>query len=324
MSDRNPGATDGPPPGGTPRTPQPRQPHAPGQQAPGWHTPAWIAALLRSPGGIYGVFILAALVLSATVSLFWTPYDPARADPYQSFLPPSPEHWFGTDNSGRDILSRLLTGAQTTLVVAAGSAAIAAVVGVGFALLGSLTPRWVRESVTVLIDVLIAFPTVLLAMMLASVFGGSTTVVIVAVGASFGVIMGRIARSELRRVAASDYVLAARASGARAWSILIRHLLPNVAPILIVQLSLAAAIATLSEAALSYLGYGAPPGTPSWGRMLSELQQYISIEPLTVLWPGIVITLTVLGFNQLGDALRDATDPRQKRAPRVRKSEKPR
>lgn len=283
--------------------------------------PVWLVALSRSPGGAFGFIILAVLVLSAALALVWTPYDPSRADPYNTFRPPSLEHWFGTDNSGRDILSRLLAGAQTTLVVAVGSAFVAAVVGVAFSVLGSLTPRWVRESTTVLIDVLIAFPTVLLAMMLASVFGGSIFVVIIAVGVSFGVIMGRIARSELRRVAGSDYVLAARASGVGEWGILLRHLLPNVAPIFIVQLSLAAAIATLAEAALSYLGYGAPPGTPSWGRMLSELQQYITIEPIAVLWPGIVITVTVLGFNLLGDALRDATDPRLKRGPRVRNTE---
>jgi len=281
--------------------------------------PAWLSALVRSPGGIIGIATLTLLIASALVSLFWTPYDPSRADAYLSFAAPSAEHLFGTDNSGRDILSRLLTGAQTTLVVALGSAAIAGLVGVAFAVLGSLTPRWVRESTTVLIDVFIAFPTVLLAMMLASVFGGSILVVIVAVGTSFGIIMGRIARSELRRVAGSDYVLAARASGVGPWGVLLRHLLPNVAPVFIVQLSLAAAIATLAEAALSYLGYGAPPATSSWGRMLSELQPYITVEPLAVLWPGAVITLTVLGFNLLGDALRDATDPRLKRS-RTKKS----
>ncbi len=281
-------------------------------------TPVWLGALLRTPGGLFGSVILTILVIAALVSLVWTPHDPSRADPYLSFLPPSAEHWFGTDNSGRDIFSRLLAGAQTTLLVALGSAAVAAVVGVGFGLLGSLTPRWVRESVTVLIDVLVAFPTVLLAMMLASVFGGSIGVVIAAVGTSFGVIMGRIARTELRRVAGSDYVLAARAAGVGPVRILLRHLLPNVAPVFIVQLSLAAAIATLAEAALSYLGYGAPVGAASWGRTLSDLQKYISVQPLTVLWPGVVITLTVLGFNQLGDALRDATDPRLKRGARTK------
>jgi len=282
-------------------------------------SPAWLTALLRSPAGLFGSIILTLLVVAAVVSHFWTPFDPSRADAYNTFAPPSPEHWLGTDNSGRDVVSRLLVGAQTTLVVALGAAGIAAVVGVTFAVLGSLTSRWVREATTVLIDVLIAFPTVLLAMMLASVFGGSLLVVIVAVGTSFGIIMGRIARSELRRVAGSDYVLAAKASGVGPWRRLVRHLLPNVAPIFIVQLSLAAAIATLAEAALSYLGYGAPPGTPSWGRMLSEMQKYITTEPLTVLWPGIIITITVLGFNLLGDALRDATDPRLKRSQRTRK-----
>lgn len=282
--------------------------------------PVWLTALVRSPGGVLGVAVVVLLLGAAALSLVWTPHDPNRADAYLGFLPPSPDYWLGTDNSGRDILSRLLVGARTTVVVAGGAVVVAALVGILFGTLGSLTPRAVRESVTVLIDVLIAFPTVLLAMMLASVFGGSLLVVIVAVGTSFGVILGRIARSELRRVSKSDYVLAARASGVGSFGILTKHLLPNVAPVFIVQLSLSAAVATLAEAALSYLGYGAPAGTPSWGRMLSELQQYITIAPLAVIWPGLVITITVLGFNQLGDALRTATDPRLKRGPRARKA----
>jgi len=280
--------------------------------------PAWLRRLLSSPTGLYGIAIVVILLAVGLLSLLWTPYDPAAADPYHRFQPPSAEHWLGTDTSGRDILSRLIVGARTTVIVAFLSAVVAAVVGTLFAVLGSLTHRLVREGITVIIDVLIAFPTVLMAMMLAAVFGGSTAVVIAAVGITYGVIMGRVARSELRRVAASDYVLAARASGVGPGRILLRHLLPNVAPIFIVQLSLAAGLATLAEAALSYLGYGAPPGVPSWGRMLSETQQYIAVQPLSVLWPGLVILFTVLGFNLLGDALRDATDPRLKGAARVR------
>ncbi|MFZ4894560.1 ABC transporter permease [Plantibacter sp. Mn2098] len=270
---------------------------------------SWVRELLRQPGGLFGVIVLGIVVLTAALSYLWTPYDPAVADPFNKWLPPSFTHLLGTDAVGRDIFSLIIVGARVTVAVAVGSAIVSTVIGIALAALGSLTRRWVRESVAVLIDILIAFPTLLIAMMLASVFGGSLWVVIWAVGISFGVNIGRVTRPEIRRVSNSEYVLAGRAAGLGGFRNLTTHLLPNIAPVFIVQLSWAMAVAVLAEAGLSYLGYGAPSTVPSWGRMLSELQTYLAVHPLTVLWPGLAITVTVLGLNVLGDALRDATDP---------------
>ena len=149
----------------------------------------------------------------------------------------------------------------------------------------------------------------LVAMMISAVWGGSLWVVIWSVGIGFGVNIARVTRPELRRVLHSDFVLAGRASGLTPFQNLWRHLLPNVAPVFIVQLSWGMAVAVLAEAGLSYLGFGAPLTEPSWGLLLKDLQTYISVHPLTVVWPGLAITLTVLGLNLLGDGLREATDP---------------
>lgn len=279
--------------------------------------PRWFAAFVRHPSAIYGSVVVLVLLLAAAVSLVWTPYEPQRANPYEQWLAPSFTHLLGTDNIGRDIFSVLLAGARVTVGVAVGSALVAIVVGVGLAALGALTARWFREGIAVLVDVLIAFPTLLIAMMLASAFGGSLLVVILAVGFSFGVNIGRVSRPELRRIRRAEYVLAGRAAGQGPVRNLVTHLLPNVAPVFIVQVSWSMAVAILAEAGLSYLGYGAPSNTPSWGRMLAELQSYIGVHPWSVLWPGLAITLTVLAFNLLGDAIRDVTDPRLTRAPVV-------
>lgn len=270
----------------------------------------WARTLLTRPQGVFGLATTTILILCALVSLFWTPYDPIHTDVMNKWQPPSGAHLLGTDNIGRDIFSVLLAGARVTVQVAIGSSIVAAIVGVIFATLGALTTRWVREIVAVLIDILIAFPTLLIAMMLASAFGGSLAVVIVAVGISFGVNIGRVTRPEIRRVSRSEFVTAGIAAGLGPFRNLVRHVLPNVAPVFIVQLSWCMAVAVLAETGLSYLGYGAPVSTPSWGRVLAELQSYIGIHPLSVLWPGLAITFTVLGFNLLGDGLRDATDPR--------------
>lgn len=259
--------------------------------------------------GRFGILIVGLVVLVALVSLVWTPFDPASVDARSRWADPSWPHVLGTDNSGRDIASLLMAGARTTVVVAVGAGVVASVLGIALAALGSLTARWIRESVAVLVDILIAFPVLIIAMMISAVWGGSLAVVIWSVGIGFGVNVARVTRPELRRVLHSDFVLAGRASGLSAWQNLTRHLLPNVAPVFIVQLSWGMAVAVLAEAGLSYLGFGAPVTQPSWGVLLSDLQAYIAVHPLTVVWPGLAITLTVLGLNLLGDALREAADP---------------
>ncbi|MFC4223067.1 ABC transporter permease [Lysinibacter cavernae] len=272
--------------------------------------PGWFRRLVSDARGAASLAVIAVIALTALVSFFWTPYDPAAADAYARWLSPSWAHVLGTDGVGRDIFSRIMVGARVTVLVSVAATALAAAFGTFLAVVGAFGLRWVREPVIILIDVLIAFPTLLIAMMLAASLGGSLAVVIVAVGISNGVNIARVLRPELRQVAGADFVLAARASGVGRGGILLRHILPGVAPVFIVQLSLTAALALLAEAGLSYLGFGAPATTPSWGRMLAETQSYVTVHPLAVIWPGLAITIAVLAFHLLGDALREATDPR--------------
>lgn len=272
-------------------------------------TPRWLSRLWGTSTGRFGIVVVAVIVVAALVSLFWTPFDPQASDIGDRWLPPSWPHLLGTDDTGRDILSLLMAGARTTVFVSIGAGIVATVVGIALAALGALTARWMRETVSVLVDILIAFPVLLIAMMISSVWGGSLWVVIWAVGIGFGVNIARVTRPELRRVQQSDFVLAARASGLTPAQSLARHLLPNVAPVFIVQLSWSMAVAVLAEAGLSYLGFGASVVEPSWGLLLADLQRYIGVHPLSVIWPGLTITITVLALNLLGDGLREATDP---------------
>lgn len=272
-------------------------------------TPRWLARLWSTPTGRFGLVVVAAVAGTALVALWWTPFDPQASEIGERWLPPGWPHLLGTDDTGRDILSLLMAGARTTVFVSVGSGAVATVVGVSLAALGALTARWMRETVAVLVDILIAFPVLLIAMMISSVWGGSLWVVIWAVGIGFGVNIARVTRPELRRVQQSDFVLAGRAAGLTPSQSLVRHLLPNVAPVFIVQLSWSMAVAVLAEAGLSYLGFGASVVEPSWGLLLADLQRYIGVHPLSVIWPGLAITITVLALNLLGDGLREATDP---------------
>ncbi|WP_435744025.1 ABC transporter permease [Microbacterium sp. PMB16] len=272
-------------------------------------TPRWLSRLWQTATGRFGLIVVAVIAVTAIVASFWTPFNPQSSNVGDRWLPPSWPHLLGTDDTGRDILSLLMAGARTTVFVSVGAGIVATILGIALAALGALTARWVRETVAVFVDILIAFPVLLIAMMISSVWGGSLWVVIWAVGIGFGVNIARVTRPELRRVQQSDFVLAARASGLTPAQSLVRHLLPNVAPVFIVQLSWSMAVAVLAEAGLSYLGFGASVVEPSWGILLADLQRYIGVHPLSVLWPGLTITITVLALNLLGDGLREATDP---------------
>ncbi|MEV4666955.1 ABC transporter permease [Microbacterium sp. LWO12-1.2] len=272
-------------------------------------TPLWLGRLWQTATGRFGLIVVAVIAVTAIVSAFWTPFDPQSSDIGDRWLPPSWPHLLGTDDTGRDILSLIMAGSRTAVFVSVGAGIVATVIGIALAALGALTTRWVRETVAVFVDILIAFPVLLIAMMISSVWGGSLWVVIWAVGIGFGVNIARVTRPELRRVQQSDFVLAAKASGLTPAQSLVRHLLPNVAPVFIVQLSWSMAVAVLAEAGLSYLGFGASVVEPSWGILLADLQRYIGVHPLSVIWPGLTITITVLALNLLGDGLREATDP---------------
>ncbi|MGF3055764.1 ABC transporter permease [Microbacterium sp. YY-01] len=271
--------------------------------------PAWIRALWSIRIGRWSALVVVFIGVVAVLSTVWTPFNPQETSVSRRWVGPSWPHVLGTDGSGRDILSLIMAGAQTTIFVAAGAGIVATLVGISLAALGALTPRWMRETVAVFVDILIAFPVLIIAMMISAIWGGSLWVVIWAVGIGFGVNIARVTRPELRRVQQSDFIVAARASGLGRTGILFQHLLPNVAPVFTVQLSWAMAVAVLAEASLSYLGFGASVVDPSWGILLSDLQGYIRVHPLSVVWPGLAITITVLSLNLLGDALREATDP---------------
>jgi peptide/nickel transport system permease protein len=185
---------------------------------------------------------------------------------------------------------------------------IAAVIGLTLGVLSAISPRWVGEGLAHAIDVLIALPTLILALVLVAALQGSVWTVSLAVGIGFGVVLARVVRGEVARVLTNDYILAAGASGSSTWRTVWRHILPNIAPTVIVQLSLFAGLAVLAEAALSYLGL-TPVGTPSWGRMLEGLQQSVTVHPGAIVFPGLAVVLATLGFNLLGDGLREAVDP---------------
>lgn len=246
----------------------------------------------------------------ALVSFVWTPYDPTRVDAAQRLLGPSAEHWFGTDKFGRDVLSQILTGSRTTLFVGFVAVGVAAVIGVPFGILAAMAPRRLGELLMRGNDLMLAFPALLLAIMFSAVYGASTLTAMIAIGLATVPSFARVIRSGAMQVMSTEYVLAARSAGRRPFAIGLRHVLPNVSSLIIVQASVSFAIAVLAEAALSFLGFGTPPPTPSWGRMLQESQEMLFNAPRLAIFPGLAIALAVLGFNLLGDGLRDRFDPK--------------
>jgi len=257
-----------------------------------------------------GATIVAFIALAAIVSFFWTPFDPLYIDyDHTSVGPGVNGHPLGTDRLGRDIATRLMIGARTALYVGIVAVGIAMLIGTPLGIVAGMTRRNWSESIMRANDILLAFPALLLAIVLAARYGGSITTAMIAIGVASIPGFVRVIRSGTLRVMSTDYVLAARVAGRSSFSIAVRHVLPNVSGLLIVQASSAYAIAILAEAGLSFLGHGAPQSVPSWGRMLYESQSLLTIAPLTALWPGLAIALAVLGFNLLGDGLRDQLDP---------------
>ena len=265
---------------------------------------------LFNPSLVVGGVLVGLVVASALLSFVWTPYDAVQVDPTTRIAPPSAVHWLGTDTFGRDVVSMLLVGARTTLFVGVVAVGVAAVVGTPIGVLAAMGPRWLGELVMRTNDLVLAFPALLLAIMFGAVFGPSTLTAMVAIGIATIPSFARLARGGAMQVLATEYVLAARAAGRPRPAIAVRHVLPNIAGLLLVQASVSFAIAVLAEAALSFLGFGTRPPTPSWGRMLQEAQQLLYSNPELALWPGLAIALAVLGFNLLGDGLRDRFDPR--------------
>ncbi|MEE3098400.1 MAG: ABC transporter permease, partial [Pseudomonadota bacterium] len=246
--------------------------------------------------------------------LVWTPHDPTLISVTARFQPPSAEHWLGTDQLGRDVASMLMVGARHSVAVALLAVGIGGTIGTALGLAASAVGGWVEEAVMRLADIGFAFPALLFAIMLSAVFGPSLTNAVAAIAFINAPIFARVARGSAALIWRLDYAMAARAAGRSRAAIALSHVLPNISAVLLVQATIEFAVAILAEAALSYLGLGVQPPTPSWGRMLSEAQTLLFLQPMLAIWPGLCIVAAVIGFNMLGDGLRDATDPRLARA----------
>ena len=256
-----------------------------------------------------GAALVAATLAVALISLLWTPADPLIANAANRLQSPSSAHLLGTDRLGRDVLSQLMAGARITLLVGLVAVGLAALFGIPLGLLAALRGGWLGQTLGRCFDLLLAFPGLLLAIILAAAFGGGTTTAAIALGIGGIPAFARVARAGALQVLSSDYVAAARLANRPSWQIAIRHVLPNILGSLIVQASVAFGLAILAEAGLSYLGLGTAPPTPSWGRMLQDSQAFLGTHLYLVLAPGLAIALAVLGFNLLGDGLRDRFDP---------------
>jgi peptide/nickel transport system permease protein len=257
-----------------------------------------------------GAGLVAAVVLLALLSFAWTPWPATELDIPHKLQPPSAAHWLGTDSLGRDIVSLLIVGSRVSIAVGLIAVGIGIAFGVALGLLAAVRRGWVEEAVMRLADFTFAFPALLSAIMLTAIYGPGLVTSIVAIGIFNVPVFARITRASALVVRSREYVTAARALGKSEWRITVEHVLPNIAAILIVQATIQFALAILAEAALSYLGLGTQPPTPSWGRMLNEAQLQLFQAPQLAVYPGLAIALTVLGLNLMGDGLRDILDPR--------------
>jgi peptide/nickel transport system permease protein len=261
-----------------------------------------------------GILVL-CIIGTAVISLIWLPQNPDAADFLQRLAAPTSAHPLGTDHFGRDLLSRMMAGARNALWVGLVAVGIGLTLGVAAGVLAAFTGGPLDRTLTPLLEALYAFPALLLALLLATAWRPGATSSMVAVGLSVVPIFARLARAGVLTAKAQPYVEAARAVGAPGRRVLLRHILPNIMGPIIIQATLAMAAAVLIEAALSYLGLGTQPPTASWGRMLREAQSFMFLSPYPALWPGLGIAATVLGFNLLGDGLRDSADPRRRARP---------
>lgn len=263
---------------------------------------------------IIGAVLVALVVGVAALSLIWTPHNHAAMAVSNRFAAPDAVHWLGTDQLGRDVVSQLMVAARNSMTVALVSVLIGGSIGVMLGLFASAVGGWVEDLIMRFADIGFAFPTLLFAIMLSAVFGPSLTIAVAAIAFINIPVFARVSRASANQIWTREYVAAARAAGQGKMAISRDHILPNIAAPVIVQATIEFAMAILAEAALSYLGLGAQPPSPSWGRMLSEAQTLMFMAPQLAIFPGLCIMLAVLGFSLLGDGLRDITDPRLSRS----------
>ncbi|SHM59965.1 ABC transporter permease [Cryptosporangium aurantiacum] len=267
----------------------------------------------RSVALVVGGVLVGLVVLIALVSLVWTPYAPDDTTGGR-LTGATAEHWLGTDKLGRDLVTRLMIGARIALATGAGAVLLGGVVGVTFGLAAGFAQRWFDDTLAALLDILIAFPTLLLAMLVVAARGASLTSAVLAIGLAMAAIVARLTRILVKRVLAQDYITASRTSGTSWPRVVVEHVLPNIWPTLSVNLALQFGLAVLAEASLSYLGLGPPPPNASWGQLLQEAQATVLTAPIGALAPGIALVLLVVGVNLVADGLRDVADPTRRRS----------
>ena len=260
-----------------------------------------------------GFALSAIVVIAALISLLWTPYDGNRMNARLRLQGPTWQHPLGTDQYGRDTLSRVMVGAINSIIVGLVTVAIGLSAGVLLGLAAAYYGKLVDESIMRFSDLLFGFPAVLTAILITSILGPSMINAMLAIGIFYIPVFARLTRAVSLTIWEQEYIAAARASGISEWAITWRHVLPNILSPLLIQGTIQFAVAILAEAGLSYLGLGTQPPHASWGRMLNEAQTYMSLAPWMAIFPGLAIAWAVLGFNLLGDGLRDTLDPKMVR-----------
>ena len=265
----------------------------------------------KRPAAMIGLAFVVFFVVIAIFAPWVAPYDPLATSWSAIRKSPTWAHWFGTDEIGRDVLSRVIWGTRASLAAGVVSVSISIALGVPIGLLAGYAGRWPDALISRVTDAMLATPFLILAIALAAFLGPSLTNAMIAIGISATPIFIRLTRAQVLSVKVEDYVEAARALGNPHLRIAVRHILPNVVPPLIVQATLAIAAAVIAEASLSFLGLGQQPPAPSWGSMLNTAKNYVEQAPWMAVWPGLSIFLLVLSFNLLGDGMRDALDPRE-------------
>jgi len=261
-----------------------------------------------------GLLLVGLHLAVALLTLVWTPYDPTGMTGGR-LEAPSWAHWAGTDRLGRDLFTQIMIGSRIALIVGAGAVAIAAAIGVTLGVLAAFATRYLDDALAATFDILIAFPTLLLAMLVVAATGTASLLsAILALGIAISAIVARLTRILAKRVLAMDYITAARTAGSSWPSIVFRHLLPNIWPTLSVNFALQFGLAVIAEASLSYLGLGAPPPNASWGRLLQEAQGTVYTAPFGAVAPGLALVSLVIGMNLLADGLRDIGDPTRRRS----------
>ena len=272
---------------------------------------AWLR-LRRRPSALIGLAVVIGFILMAIFAPYISPQDPIATSWGAIRKAPNAAHWFGTDEIGRDVLSRVIWGTQASLMAGVISVSISLLIGVPIGLLAGFVGGAVDAIISRITDAFLACPFLILAIALAAFLGPSLTNAMVAIGISAAPIFVRLTRGQVIQIKVEDFVEAARSVGNPPWRIALVHILPNILPPLLVQATLAIAAAVIAEASLSFLGLGQQPPAPSWGSMLNTAKNFIEQAPWMAIWPGISIFLLVLSFNLFGDGLRDALDPRQR------------